>query len=57
MRVGSQASYRVTTNSFLSTGGDGFTVFNQGTDPLVGVTDLEALVSYFAAHSPVALSL
>jgi 5'-nucleotidase len=48
------ASYRVTVNNFLADGGDGFTVFTQGTNRLTGVTDLEALVAYFAAHSPVA---
>jgi 5'-nucleotidase len=47
-------SYRVTMNSFLATGGDGFTVFNQGTDQLGGDIDLDALVDYFGAHSPVA---
>lgn len=48
------ASYRVTMNSFLADGGDGFTVFTQGTEPLVGVADLDALVAYLGAHSPVA---
>jgi 5'-nucleotidase len=47
------AGYRVTMNSFLATGGDGFTVFNQGTDPLGGDVDIDAQVAYFAAHSPV----
>jgi 5'-nucleotidase len=47
------ASYRVTLNSFLSTGGDGFTIFNQGTDRLVGTVDINALVDYLSANSPV----
>ena len=34
------ASYRVTMNSFLATGGDNFTVFNQGTDTLGGDQDV-----------------
>jgi 5'-nucleotidase len=48
------ASYRVTMNSFLATGGDGFTVFNQGTDQLGGDVDIDALEAYIGAHSPVA---
>jgi 5'-nucleotidase len=48
------ASYRVAMNSFLATGGDGFSVFNEGTDQLGGEIDLDALVKYFTAHSPVA---
>ena len=48
------ASYRVTVNSFLADGGDGFTVLLQGTDRLGGDVDLDALVRYFETHSPVA---
>ena len=47
------ASYRVTMNSFLADGGDGFGVFTQGTGRLGGVVDTDALESYFAAASPV----
>ena len=47
-------SYRVQMNSFLATGGDGFSVFNDCTDQLGGEIDLDALVRYFMAHSPVA---
>ena len=39
--------YRVTMNSFLATGGDGFTVFNQCTNALGGEIDLDALARYF----------
>ncbi|XYH95794.1 bifunctional metallophosphatase/5'-nucleotidase [Sorangium sp. So ce1128] len=46
-------TYRVTVNSFLATGGDGFTVLNDGTDRLGGALDLDALRAYFAANSPV----
>jgi 5'-nucleotidase len=46
-------TYRVAMNSFLATGGDGFTVFNEGTDQLGGEIDLDALVSYFMKNSPV----
>jgi 5'-nucleotidase len=48
--------YRVTVNSFLAAGGDGFYVLAQGTDRLGGANDLDALVEYFAAHSPVSPS-
>jgi 5'-nucleotidase len=47
------ASYRVTVNNFLSVGGDGFTVLTQGTAPLIGVYDTDALHGYFQANSPV----
>lgn len=47
-------SYRVTVNSFLADGGDGFSVLVQGTDRLGGEVDLDALVAYFAANSPLA---
>jgi 5'-nucleotidase len=47
-------SVRVTMNNFLATGGDGFTVFNQGTDQLGGPVDIDVLVDYFLKHSPVA---
>src|SRR5215212_430139 len=46
-------SYRVEMNVFLATGGDGFSVFNQCTNQLGGEIDLDALVRYFMAHSPI----
>jgi 5'-nucleotidase len=48
------ATYRVTVNSFLADGGDRFTVLRDGTDRLGGDVDLDALVDYFGANSPVA---
>jgi 5'-nucleotidase len=42
-------SYRVTMNNFLAGGGDGFTVFNQGTNALGGAQDIDALVAYFGS--------
>jgi 5'-nucleotidase len=48
------ASYRVTVNNFLATGGDGFSVLTGGTDLLGGAVDLDALEQYLAASSPVA---
>ena len=47
-------NYRVTVNSFLAAGGDNFSVLKDGTDRLGGEIDLDALVSYFGANSPVA---
>ena len=48
------SSHRVTVNSFLADGGDGFTVLREGTDRLGGAIDLDALEAYFRASSPVA---
>ena len=48
------ASYRVTVNSFLADGGDGFPVLTQGTDRLGGAVDTDAFEAYFAANSPLA---
>ena len=48
-------TYRVTMNNFLASGGDGFTVFNQGTDALGGAQDIDALVAYFDSFLPEAL--
>ncbi|WP_406286702.1 bifunctional metallophosphatase/5'-nucleotidase [Embleya sp. NBC_00896] len=45
------ATYKVAANEFLSGGGDGFTAFKTGTNKLVGSSDLDALLGYFAAHS------
>ena len=55
--VDKAASYRVTMNSFLATGGDNFTVFNLGTDQLGGDVDVDAMEAYFAVHSPAAPGL
>ncbi|MGW5386086.1 5'-nucleotidase C-terminal domain-containing protein [Nocardia sp. NPDC003963] len=59
VRIGGQplnevAAYRVSTNNFLASGGDGFTVFTRGTDTAVGPTDLDALETYLRARGPVA---
>ena len=40
------ARVRVTVNSFLAAGGDGFAVFAEGTDRVGGPPDVEALVDY-----------
>lgn len=52
--VDKAGSYRVTTNSFLASGGDNFGVFNLGTDQLGGDVDVDAFEAYLAARSPVA---
>lgn len=43
-------TYRVGTLSFLAQGGDGFSVFTQGTNLTGGPEDLKNLVDYFRAH-------
>ena len=45
-------TYRVTMNNFLAFGGDGFTVFNQGTNALGGAQDIDALRDYFTSFLP-----
>jgi len=45
---------RITVNSFLSDGGDNFSVLVDGTNRLGGEVDLDALVTYFGVNSPVA---
>jgi len=44
------ASYRVTVNNFMATGGDGFTVLTGGTNLLNGAFDLDALVAYLTDY-------
>ncbi len=44
------ASYRVSVNNFLAAGGDGFSVFAQGTNLTGGPIDLDALTAYLAAN-------
>ena len=46
------ATYRVTVNSFLAEGGDGFPVFVEGTDRLGGAVDTDAFEAYLAAAEP-----
>ncbi|HEX8620629.1 MAG TPA: bifunctional metallophosphatase/5'-nucleotidase [Allosphingosinicella sp.] len=46
------AVYRVAMNSFLATGGDNFTLFKEGTDPVGGPLDLDALEAWIASSSP-----
>ncbi len=48
--------YRITVNSFLADGGDGFKLLKHGTKRVGGPIDVEALVNYFSIHSPVKVS-
>ncbi|MBA4864617.1 5'-nucleotidase C-terminal domain-containing protein [Streptomyces sp. PSKA54] len=48
------ATYRVTANTFLAAGGDGFTTFAKGTDLVGGGDDIDALTDYLTTNSPVA---
>ena len=41
-----EQNYSVAVNNFLATGGDGFTVFKEGTNVVTGPTDLDAMVEY-----------
>ncbi|GAA2803807.1 bifunctional metallophosphatase/5'-nucleotidase [Kribbella solani] len=47
------ANYRLTANSFIATGGDGFSVLTEGTDRVEKVRDIEAFESYLQANTPV----
>jgi 5'-nucleotidase len=44
--------YRVTANSFIAGGSEGFSTFREGRDRQVAVVDLEALVQFLSANSP-----
>ncbi|MFI1190714.1 bifunctional metallophosphatase/5'-nucleotidase [Streptomyces californicus] len=44
-------TYRVAMNEFLAGGGDGFPALGQGTNKLVGASDLDMFNAYLAAHS------
>jgi 5'-nucleotidase len=46
------ASFRVTMNNFLAAGGDGFTVFNEGTNALGGAQDIDAFAAALQAAEP-----
>lgn len=51
--INANSSYRITVNNFLADGGDNFEVLTAGTNPIYGAVDLEALVEYFKAFSPI----
>ena len=47
------STYRVTVNSFMAGGGDGFSVLKDGTDRIGGEIDLDAFIAYFTSASPI----
>lgn len=51
--IDANTNYRITVNSFLAGGGDGFTVLKNGTDRMTGITDVDALVAYLGVHDPI----
>lgn len=52
--IGMGETVRVEVLDFLVTGGSGFSVFAEGTNPVTGPIDVDALVDYAAKHSPIA---
>jgi 5'-nucleotidase len=52
--VAMDTTYRVTVNSFLADGGDGFSVLKQGKNLQYGPFDMDAFSAYFAGNSPIA---
>jgi 5'-nucleotidase len=52
--LASSASYRITVNNFLADGGSDFFVLKEGTHRLIGPSDLDSTVAYFAKRSSVA---
>jgi 5'-nucleotidase len=52
--IGMAETVRVEVLDFLISGGSGFNVFTEGTNAVTGGFDVDALVDYFAKHSPVA---
>lgn len=46
--LGPAREYRVTVNSFMASGGDGFATLLKGRAPLGGALDIDALVDYMA---------
>ncbi|APV50977.1 hypothetical protein BWI17_15550 [Betaproteobacteria bacterium GR16-43] len=44
-----QRKYRITVNSFLAEGGDGFTATRDGTEPVGGGQDIDALLAWLGA--------
>ena len=49
--IAADGNYRVTVNSFLVDGGDGFRVLRDGRDATGGPLDIEALVTYVRRES------
>ena len=47
------ARYRVTVNNFLADGSGGFPMFAQGEERVDGIADIDAMIAYLRAHSPI----
>jgi len=45
-------TYRVTVNSFMASGGDGFRVLAEGTNRVGGAQDIDAMTAYLAPYAP-----
>lgn len=52
--IDAAADYTVVANSFLTAGGDGFSAFTNGSTPVTGPNDVDALAAYVGENSPVA---
>ena len=52
--IGPADRVRVEVIDFMVAGGSGYRVFGEGTEKVVGLVDLDALIAYFRTHSPVA---
>jgi len=52
-----ETEYRVTVNSYIAEGGDGYEILPRGTQRIGGPIDLDAFVAYFQANSPIAAPL
>ncbi len=50
-------TYRVAASDFLSNGGDSFSVFVKGTNPVVGPVDLEAFIAFVGRPGVTALPM
>jgi 5'-nucleotidase len=53
-RIAPTDRLRVAASDFLVAGGNGFTIFKEGTNKVAGDADIDALVAYVRTHSPVA---
>ena len=53
-RIAPSNQVRVAASDFLLNGGDGFSVFGEGSDRQAVIGDVEALVEYLRARSPIA---
>lgn len=42
-------TYSITVNSFIAAGGDNYSVLTEGTNRVIGVNDLDALIAYISA--------